>query len=87
MNEYLNTPIQKNLRLISVLTKYLGVAQSGQSPWFGTKLSKVRIFPPRPDNRTKVVFLTCAFLPPNTLVLFLFMGLLGSVGYSSYSKR
>lgn len=29
----------------------LGVAQSGQSPWFGTKVSQVRILSPRPKQQ------------------------------------
>lgn len=31
-------------------TRFLGVAQFGQSAWLGTKKSKVRILPPRPSR-------------------------------------
>lgn len=76
---------------ISMLTKYLGVAQFGQSPWFGTKLSKVRIFPPRPDNRTKVLPFNMYFhlkIPWFYFYLWVSRECKAYMpGYSPYSKR
>lgn len=82
-------PLKSNdLLKNSTLIKYLGVAQSGQSAWFGTKLSKVRIFPPRPNNRTKAFpFNMSIFIPKCLGSISILCVPLGNDGDSPYSKR